>query len=239
MKNHHSLARNAPRDSTTSASSPAQKASHPPTINMITGFLFKPSASDLHLNYAFYDFSGTLRLPKKLRCMKRFFSKRGQDKAAAVDDANNSHIPHLVRKKRQKKKRKSNATRTSRPFTRAFVLEDFSNPALPRVLLHPPTPADNKFNLEDYLFERCGSVFVLREPQSQPEVHAAPGDWWLADYLQVPPEYREVAIDVYESPEKDDVEKGLLENEEVHSVYLDEDCEADYRAYMDGLYELI
>ncbi|KAF1836766.1 hypothetical protein BDW02DRAFT_596107 [Decorospora gaudefroyi] len=138
-------------------------------------------------------------------------------------------IPRLIRSPIKGKKQ------TVKPQPQARVLEAFDDPALPKILLRPATPPDGGTKLEDRIFERSRSVFILREPK--PQQHRS-STGAVAGHLHVPSSKR---LKV-EEDNRATVPRGVttsdreeLDDVEGLDVHLDAECELDYRTYMVGL----
>lgn len=160
--------------------------------------------------------------------LKRILPRRSHDLPGP--ETRDDPIPHLIRKKKAKKSKKE-VLPIPKPIVIGFVLETFSNPALPTIVVRPPTPPANLVSVEERLFERSGAVFILRKeetfargPQSRSLV---------SQQLRVPAKRYAMQV-CAELPEID--ESSLqAEAEEDEDVSIDPESEADYRAYMTGM----
>jgi hypothetical protein len=74
---------------------------------------------------------------------------------------NDDFVPHLVPKPDRRKKKNRVI---GKPLAWYIPLEIFLEPELPNIILWPPKPPRSGLKVEDILFERSGSVFILRRP---------------------------------------------------------------------------
>jgi len=123
----------------------------------------------------------THKIVEKMKSFKHLISKRGQKKTASLqgDDL----VPHLVR--RYSHDRKSN--QASRPLPYKILIEKFDRSDVPNIVLWPPTPPPSGMKIEDLLFERSGSFFVLREKTERIEARSTRA---VVGRLQVPARHK-------------------------------------------------
>ena len=146
-----------------------------------------------------------------------------------IPQRNDELVPHLVPKYNQRKTKKNKTA--SKPLPRYLTIEMFHESELPDIVLRPPTPPRSELKVEELLFERSGSVFILRGPRAQRQLQSTmrPG----VEHLQVPRMHRTVercekAIGV-SGQDRDGIE---TEDQD-----LDLHCasQSDYRTFMAGL----
>lgn len=210
-------------------------------------FRLKSYSSKLRLRHTNHTFPAHSPNYSNMALLKRIFSKRKTEQP--IPDLRDDAIPRLVRKKKSKKA----ALPKPQPAVLGLILEDFSNPTLPTIVLRPATPPAHIFDVQDRLFERSGAVFILRKEEISVE-----GQWpgsTTSQYLRVPAKRNVVQACGSLSPidesdaeseesndsgvgldeEPDDSGVGLDEELDDSSICLDGEYEADYRAYMAGM----
>jgi hypothetical protein len=172
-----------------------------------------------------------------MNILKGLISKRDQQKTVTRQD--NDVVPHLVPKYGRHKK--SNIP-TLKPLRRIIPIERFASSELPDIVLRPPTPPPGEINVEDLLFsgmkvedilfERSGSVFILREPRVHTQCKSTSRS--VVGHLKVPARHRTAT-----RHDKDAVasrrDKGVEESESCE-VDLDDASQDDYRTFVNGLF---
>lgn len=116
-----------------------------------------------------------------MKSFKDLISKRGQEKKASL--ASDDLVPHLVRGYGHSQK----SNKASRPLPHKILIEGFDRSDVPNVVLWPPTPPPSGVKIEDLLFERSGSFFVLREKTEGTEARSTRS---VVGRLQVPALHR-------------------------------------------------
>jgi hypothetical protein len=140
-------------------------------------------------------------------------SKHGDSKQT-VQPCNES-VPHLHPKPKQTNK---NLPLVGKLFHQ-YLLFHKDDPSLPRIVLRAATPPEGPE------FERCGSVFVLRE--SKPATRTVVG------HLQVPKRKKRVGRRASLPPVKS-LQEYMQDTGDI-DLYLDAEYAADYRKYLAGL----
>ncbi|EMD91222.1 hypothetical protein COCC4DRAFT_22749 [Bipolaris maydis ATCC 48331] len=127
-------------------------------------------------------------------------------------------FPRLIHNKKPKK----HICHLPKPLRVGFLLESFNDPDLPLIMLRPPTPMWEMYNVEDRLFERSGDKFVLKKSKERPDLRQEANNM-----LPVPVPKLEDLLMCGDEGEDEEVEVG--------GEGLGAECEADYRAYMAGM----
>jgi hypothetical protein len=139
--------------------------------------------------------------------------KRSQKAAAAA-----AAITRLFRKLKHEKAQ----VPAPKTLHLGFVLEHFMDPVLPMIVLRPPTPTWDKYDVEERLFEREGAMFKLRKEEDTP-----------VGELRVP---KCRAVRVCQSlPEMGGKDVKLEDGENGGGGELDAECVKEYCAYMAGM----
>ncbi|EMD62235.1 hypothetical protein COCSADRAFT_173617 [Bipolaris sorokiniana ND90Pr] len=117
---------------------------------------------------------------------------------------------------------KKHICQVPKPLRVGFLLESFDNPDLPLIILRPPTPMWEMYNVEERLFERSGDKFMLKRSKMR------------ANLRQEGKKMLPVPVPKLEDLLMCGGENG---NEEVEadSEGLGAEWEVDYRAYMAGM----
>ncbi|XP_014556737.1 hypothetical protein COCVIDRAFT_99028 [Bipolaris victoriae FI3] len=131
---------------------------------------------------------------------------------------NTTHLPCLTHNKKSKK----HICQVPKPLRVSFLLHSFNDPNIPIIILRPPTPMWEMYNVEERLFERSGDKFILKKSKAR------------AHFKQEGKKMLPVPV-----PKLEDLlmggDEGEDEEVEVRSEGLGAECEADYRAYMVGM----
>jgi hypothetical protein len=92
-----------------------------------------------------------------MKLLKGLIGKDHRQKMpGALDD---DLVPRLVPKPDQRKKKNRVIPK---PLAWYIPIEIFPEPELPNIILWPPKPPESGPKVEDILFERSGSIFILR-----------------------------------------------------------------------------
>jgi hypothetical protein len=161
-----------------------------------------------------------------METLKGLLSKLYQQKTPIA--LNDDLVPRLVSKPNQRKMKNK---MVPKPLPRYIPVEAFPQPELPDIVLRPPTPPKGVPKVEDLLFERSGSVFILRgsRVQSQPQCTLRPG----VERLQVPAQSR-IEKRYERNTEASEQNKDAVEPEH-QDVDLRRASQLDYRIFMAGL----
>ncbi|KAI2482767.1 hypothetical protein Ptr902_05084 [Pyrenophora tritici-repentis] len=144
----------------------------------------------------------------------------------------NDFAPRLVP---NDKKRKAASKTTTKPTDRTILLAKSDNPAIPDVVLQPAAPREMGMKVEDRLFDRRGSEFVLRKSKSWGQCSTSTRS---AAGRPEPPSHEKTA-EVHKEPSKaqtgaSDNTKRDAEDQDMDKE-LDATSQFDYCAYMAGI----
>lgn len=164
-----------------------------------------------------------------MKSFKDLISKRGQKKTASLpgDDL----VPHLVRKYGHGRK----GNQASKPLPYKILIEKFDRSDVPNIVLWPPTPPPNGMKIEDLLFERSGSFFVLREKTEKIEARSTRA---VIGRLQVPARHK-TEICNYKDVRASRQDENALDEIGTQNAHLDDMCRADYCAFVAGLDKIL
>ncbi|KAE8847186.1 hypothetical protein P3342_002084 [Pyrenophora teres f. teres] len=141
--------------------------------------------------------------------------------------------PHLVPKDKTRKITSKTATK---PTDRTILLAKSDSPAIPDVVLEHAAPCETGMKVEDRLFDRCGSVFVLRKSKSSSQCRTSSRS---ATGRLEPPSHLKAA-EVHGEPSN--AQLGASKNtvrevgDQDMEMDLDATSQSDYCTYMAGLY---
>jgi len=141
-----------------------------------------------------------------------------------------SSVPHLVSKH---SKCKADTQTTPKSADRTLLLVKFDNPAIPDIFLRPATPPDEELKVEDRLFERSGSVLVLRDSRSGHQSYTTSSS--VVGHLQPSSKWKTRMIRGELSNAQTGASKNAMRDTEDPGMHLDATSQSDYRAYMAGL----
>ncbi|EUC40507.1 hypothetical protein COCMIDRAFT_9622 [Bipolaris oryzae ATCC 44560] len=99
-----------------------------------------------------------------MQAIKKMLPKRDRSEPT-LQPKNNALLPRLIHNK--KSKIKKHICHLLKPLRIGFLLESFNNPNLPLIILRPPTPMWEMYNVEERLFDRSGDNFVLKKSKAR------------------------------------------------------------------------